>query len=396
MVGKNLVDQKKLAIKKLRCATMYVSEYRNSIAKLVDKPTKKSIASTRSVLCQQLRALIELTESNKYGADEEFVSAAFLICDHYFQYMYSIIKQVWGEVLSESECIDIRTHALYQLSDKHEDQIDEELKRLRENSENETRITVFIIRFLVGRTLYEEAADSLASSDSRGKDKITRSIEFSPEVKQAGISILSYFGTIIDRRYPDSEVTVRIEQQGNTVILIVETPTGEVETIERELDSYGKVITGEQSVDEYSSDPMEVLMIKNKLEITQLELRQTKELLHTERAQYEKRIENLEDNVSFMRSIFDKTQQDAEKARKILGKIALDAQSNIAQTFLELVEILVNFEKSNKMEIEEKIAVIHKEQPSLIDKLNELLIKGSIQGAAGNALWAALIALPKI
>ena len=397
MTDTELFDLKYSALKRLKSATLFLSNYRNGASKLhLEKSAKKNFISTRDVLCRQLKGLIELEENNAFRPDEEFISAAFLICDQYFRYMTFQLEQNFGDVFSEFENLDISKYPLFILADHSDEIIDEELIRLRGFDDKKARTNALIIRYQVGRNLYEKAAKVLAPKGSRGKGKIIRSIEFPPDEKQAGISILSYFGTIIDRRYPGTEVTVRIEQQGKSVVMIVETPSGEVETIERELDSYGKVVTGDQSVDDYSLDPMEALLIKNKLEMAQLELRQTKELMHTERSQYEKRIESLEENAAFMRSVFDKSQQDADRTREILGEVAVNAQGDIAQTFLELVDLLVGNEKLQQTELEEKLVVIHKEQPSLIDKLNELVIKGSIQGAAGNALYAAIMSMPKI
>ncbi len=56
--------------------------------------------------------------------------------------------------------------------------------------------------------------------------KIARSIEFPPGYKQAGTSILNYFGEVLEQKYPDKDVKVRIEQHGLKVTMVIESALG--------------------------------------------------------------------------------------------------------------------------------------------------------------------------
>jgi hypothetical protein len=73
-------------------------------------------------------------------------------------------------------------------------------------------------------------------------NNIIRSIEFPPEYHQAGLTILNYFGTLINQRYPEIPVTVRIEQEGLKVRLTIQTPGGHREIVEQTLQAYGLVV----------------------------------------------------------------------------------------------------------------------------------------------------------
>lgn len=123
---------------------------------------------------------------------------------------------------------------------------------------------------------------------------IERSIEFPPGCHEAGMGILSYFGTVVHQKYKDIKVGVTIKQDGQKVTLIVETPEGEREQIEKTLEEYGLVVTGNMKPEEFLSDPLQVMALTNKLEMAQMELRQTKQLYQFAEKEHGGRIQTLE------------------------------------------------------------------------------------------------------
>ena len=66
-------------------------------------------------------------------------------------------------------------------------------------------------------------------------DTITRSIEFPKGYEQAGLGILSYFGKIVREKYRDINVQVSIKQIEDRITMVIETPEGTRETIEKTL-----------------------------------------------------------------------------------------------------------------------------------------------------------------
>ena len=88
------------------------------------------------------------------------------------------------------------------------------------------------------------------------KSFIKRQLQFAPEDKQAAISILNYFGRIVEQKYPNREATIKIEQEQDIVRLVVETNKGDRESIETTLDNYFLVVTGQKDLSELLSDPL--------------------------------------------------------------------------------------------------------------------------------------------
>ncbi|WP_017454002.1 hypothetical protein [Herbaspirillum rubrisubalbicans] len=111
------------------------------------------------------------------------------------------------------------------------------------------------------------------SSDTdidEGSIVINRAIEFPPEYRQAGIGILSYFGTVLEEKYPGNNARVRIEQDGLCVRLIVESDNGNREVIERALQEYEMVVRGDASPDSLFESKAKVVELQTELRIAQV------------------------------------------------------------------------------------------------------------------------------
>jgi hypothetical protein len=101
---------------------------------------------------------------------------------------------------------------------------------------------------------------------------IDRSIEFPLEYHQAGLGILNYFGSYLRENYPDRQAKVRIEQQGLTVRMIVETSDGNIDTVEKALREYEMVFTGRVQPEAITSNERVILDLRNELRIAQFRI----------------------------------------------------------------------------------------------------------------------------
>lgn len=248
----------------------------------------------------------------------------------------------------------------------------------------------FITRHVAAWKYFLEAVNYLSIDLAKPSEvKIKRSIKFPPELKQAGISILSYFSHILSAKYPDMEVSVTIEQTDDKVTLIIDSPEGECERIEKDLAAYGLIVIGEKSPEELLNDPLEIIRLKNKLEIAALELRQTRELLYSERQQYNARIHQLEETTKNIWSLLDKGEYEKRELLSIFKELNSHA-NNLAQQHLQSI---MKYIENNSIEAERKniqvlIKNIQNDDKNLFDYIQELVIKGSLQGVAGNYLYA--------
>lgn len=128
---------------------------------------------------------------------------------------------------------------------------------------------------------------------------IERSIEFKPEHYQAGLGILSYFGTVMKKKYPEQNAKVRIEQDDNTVRLVVESADGNKEVIERAFDEFGLVIHRDMQPEQFYDNYLDVAELKTKLGTFESELKFQHQLVEMK----EHRIIELQKDKEFLENV---------------------------------------------------------------------------------------------
>lgn len=235
-------------------------------------------------------------------------------------------------------------------------------------------------------------------------NRIKKTISFTPETKQAGMSILSYFGDILEKKYPNINTRVKIEQENLKVTMIVETSDGEVEKIEEALESYGLVIMGRQEPEELLRNQYDVMLLRQKLELANLEIKQKTELLQMARLDKEgqnERIDSLEKQIQSFHEIIGTNILIKKNEQDFLLNI-IDRYSLNHEMADKLEFIVRNFESGNFLKNEKQIKasleLLNKSHPSIIKELYSFT-KGTLTGVAGNILynWIApfLYSIPK-
>lgn len=127
---------------------------------------------------------------------------------------------------------------------------------------------------------------------------IERIIEFAPEYYQAGVSLLSYFGQILRQKDPNTTAKVRIEQDGTTVRLHIESASGEIETIEKELEKFALVISEQIPPESIFENRAHVIQLENKLAMTKLELKHEQDMRQLTDGLHSQRINSLEQQLA--------------------------------------------------------------------------------------------------
>ncbi len=114
---------------------------------------------------------------------------------------------------------------------------------------------------------------------SQATNTIQRCIEFPPEYHKAGVDILSYFGKILQKKFPKQASKVSIEQEGLKVTMVVDPIDGDLEMFERTLDEYGLVLTGKMAIDDFTDDRLLAIELKHELRLAHSRIEAQKELL---------------------------------------------------------------------------------------------------------------------
>jgi len=134
------------------------------------------------------------------------------------------------------------------------------------------------------------------------KNRIKNTITFSYEHLSAGISILQYFGKLLQEKYPDRKVSVSIKQEDLKVTMFIETPDGKKEEVEEYLNRYGMVVTNQITPEEFTSNQIQVLELETKLEAAKMEIGFQKKLLALQDKTYDENLVSIKDEVEFLRA----------------------------------------------------------------------------------------------
>jgi hypothetical protein len=239
-------------------------------------------------------------------------------------------------------------------------------------------------------------SEIIGDEDEEAGIRIRRSIEFAPEQKQAGMAILSYFSRIIEQKYPDENVSIRIEQEGAVVTLIIQTTTGIAERIRHTLDEYGKVVMGVVAPEHFLNDPMQIIELKSKLEMTALELRLTKELHSTTKQLQDQRVTTLEDRVKELHSYIGSGISHVHQLHELLGVLIRAKPNNVevieaTNQLIEIVQKGISKEDENPIKI--ALETLASKDKNLFENVLDVLTN-TIGGTSGSLLtsWIGSIA----
>nr|AKN39861.1 Cell division protein FtsZ [Vibrio tasmaniensis] len=222
--------------------------------------------------------------------------------------------------------------------------------------------------------------------------KLSKSITFESHQASAGLSILSYFNEFLHQKYSGTEAKVSIEQNGNMVRLVVETPSGEVEEIEKSLHEFGQVIIGNKQANEILESKFDVERLQMKLEMAAMELKQNERMMllyQNENQSYKSRLASLEDQmVELQRTICN----SLTHSQKQLSS-QFSTYKSLPKSLLYLLENNAEKELSElaKKQIEEEIS------KHITDNHKALTLKeladNALYGVAGNSLYSLIVSL---
>lgn len=161
---------------------------------------------------------------------------------------------------------------------------------------------------LLETNVIEIAQDENAKSEQESSI-IDRSIEFPPEYHQAGIGILNYFATYLNEQCPAENATVRIEQSGLKVRMIVQSDGGNEEVIEKALHEYQMIVSGEERADKFTDNEKLILELRNELRVAKFRLESQQDIISLQNLSAQKS----EERITGLLNILGKGLQSRDK-----------------------------------------------------------------------------------
>lgn len=245
---------------------------------------------------------------------------------------------------------------------------------------------------------------------------IERTIEFAPEFYQASVGLISYFGEILRQKDPQTKAKVRIEQDGNRVRLHIESPGGDIEIIEKQLEQYALVVSRQAAPETLLANRAHIMQLETQLDITRIQVKQAQDLLQLAEGQYTQRINNLEKQLEFLQTQFAvqimqtgqvinlATQQNDSHERLQTALLAhaqmlfqdllqeaqgnqvlLDAINSLRQHLMAGIEAI-----ETEDQIKEALATVKQIKPSFLPRILSELVGATYKAAASSAVGATV------
>ena len=254
-----------------------------------------------------------------------------------------------------------------------------------------------------GERIIQAAATEARATMLRHGENVTRDggiqrlIEFPAELKQAGISLLSYFSEVLKQKYPDQEMTVRIEQFGTLVRMTINSPSGLRDVVERDLATYGDVVMGISGPEKLLSSEIDILRLNNKLGIARVELEFEKRLTALTVANSNDRISSLEHQLHRLHQVIAMSLTPRDDSIRDMADLLRQHSSNemVLQALKLLSSQLSNPSTlADRKEIEAAAKTISDSDPTVLRKVYDIL-SSTASGAAGTLLASWIEALLK-
>lgn len=234
-------------------------------------------------------------------------------------------------------------------------------------------------------------------------EKIKRVVKFSQEQCQAGIGVLSYFGKVLNDKYPNITNSISIHQDGNIVRLEIECEDGTKEIIEKTLNDYSLVLSQQESPEILFNDKLKIKELEMKLRHAAIEVMNTKEFLelhkeqnNTNKQEHLRETLSLKEEIQFLRDTL--SQQLLTTNQLALGCVnqfdklitLADGKQDVIQA-IRFIEGKLNSNISNSdiEKLKNSIELIQNDSPQTIDALKELATN-SMYGVSGNILFGLL------
>ncbi|HKX09907.1 MAG TPA: hypothetical protein VJN67_17030 [Stellaceae bacterium] len=232
-----------------------------------------------------------------------------------------------------------------------------------------------------------------------------RSLDFQPHQTRAALSILSYFGSVLEARYPGMDVEVKIGQSGNKISLSIDSGSEDLEKIEESLDTYLEVARGRRPAEAIVSDPIDILRLQHQLDIAALQLKSEQDLravLVTENRGLHERLSALEERLTaeterFMTHLQELNSNQYNDHRAIVRRVLNAAEvrdREFETTLSRVIRVLLSGEKRfDKRSLKRDIEALYAKDHGFWRKLVRELPGGVLQGALGGYVHDLIISL---
>lgn len=175
----------------------------------------------------------------------------------------------------------------------------------------------------------------------------------------------------------------------NLVTLVITLPDGSQDTVTQALNDYGLVVTGRMPARELVGDDIKALALQQKLELAQMEVRQTRDLLRLQERYSNGRIESLESEVKNLYALLGREFTSRERLQEgLLNLTKQMASGHIGEQATQLLSALSEaISERNDQRTRILLEDIQSADPDLFERLSDFFFQAATTGVIGNYVY---------
>lgn len=232
--------------------------------------------------------------------------------------------------------------------------------------------------------------------DSAGSDKqhIVRSMVFPEVYTQSGIALLHYFSRIVQLTHPDIDMEISVTQEGEGVTLSIEVAESDYKTVDEALENYGLALKGSMPLNAILSDPNHLMEWKQKLDLSALEVKITRDLMESPDTPHSQDIEALAEDAKTLHNLVGDGVSGLNALSVVIGSILEEDRHQINDALLLIQRKLsVKLTEEDEEEVKEALETILKHEPEIFEQIHDVVSGKTVSGGAADSLmsWIATL-----
>lgn len=241
--------------------------------------------------------------------------------------------------------------------------------------------------------LLKNLVDALESDHQH----IVRGMVFPEGYDQPGIALLHYFGRIARQHYPDIALKVSVTQKNNFIKLVVTTPTSHRQTLEEMLEQYGQILQGALPLTTLAKQERHLMEFKQKLDLSALELRITKDLLEDNEIDEHQTLQLLEEGIRSLHALVGAGVRGLYHLNELLH---LSLKKDHKETHEAMQRLLAKLSglvtEKDEETIKADLLTIMQKDPAVFDEIYAIISSHTVSGKTGGFLSSWMASLSNI
>ncbi len=238
------------------------------------------------------------------------------------------------------------------------------------------------------KLLLKGLLDSIESDTSH----IVRTVSLPLVYQQAGISLLHYVTRILAFRCPDVPVKIALIHDESFIKLRIEMPEHKRAEVEAVVEDYSAVLKGAKPLNQLLSETAHIMELKQKLDLSALEIRITRDIIENPDPENINNIEALESDVRQFHQLIGRGLSQVQVVSAVITSLLEQERHKVQAALLVLQKKMDHvISESDEGVIKEALATILEHEPQFFDQIQEAINHSGTSGKILDNLlsWAS-------